>query len=155
MPRRPGPAPPPTLRPHLVHPVLEDGSQRCVGACEGLQVARRPHLAVAVEQRHPATPRAGAEVHPRPHPGDGRALGVVRAALPGVVVPLAGQRLQQPGRAAAHQVEDVLVGEGQGGPGWSPRPRHLCRSHTCRTVSVNPPPAKFLNLHLSLNRNIL
>ena len=39
--------------------------------------------------------------------------------LPGVVVPLTGQRLEEVGRLAAHHVQDVLVGQRQVSPGFS------------------------------------
>ena len=70
-----------------------------------------------MEQRYPTFGRVRALVHPVLHPRDEPTLVDLGAATPCVVVPLTGERLDQPGGLGAQDVEQVLVGQRQGVPG--------------------------------------
>ena len=56
-------------------------------------------------------------VQPVSHPGDEAALVDLSAAAPCVEMPLTGERLEQPRRLGAQDVEQVLVCQRQGVPG--------------------------------------
>ena len=70
-----------------------------------------------MEKRNPTFGCGRALVHPVLHPRDEPALVDLGAAAPGVVVPLTGEGLDQPGGLGAQDVEQVLVGQRQGVPG--------------------------------------
>ena len=103
---------------HLLCPEGEDSSKHSVPLARLPWVERLlpllawdrgESLAIAVQQRDPVLGRIRALVHPVPHPRDEPALVDLSAAAPGVVVPLAGEGVDQPGRLGAQDVEQVLV----------------------------------------------
>ena len=105
---------------YLIRPEGEDCSKHSVTLARLLWVEwflpllawhRRESLAIAMEQRYPTFGRVRALVHPIPHPRDEPALVDLGAAAPGVVVPLTGEGMDQPGGLGAQDVEQVLVGQ--------------------------------------------
>ena len=105
---------------HLLRPEGEDSSKHSVTLARLSWVERLlplfawdrcESLAISMQQRDPVFGRVRALVHPVPHPRDEPALVDLGAAAPRVVVPLAGEGVDQPGRLGAQDVEQVLVGQ--------------------------------------------
>ena len=105
---------------HLLRPEGEDSSKHSVTLARLSWVERllpllawdrRESLAIAVQQRDTVFCSVRALVHPVPHPRDEPALVDLGAAAPRVVVPLAGEGMDQPGGLGAQDVEQVLVGQ--------------------------------------------
>ena len=88
-----------------------------------------------MEKRNPTFGRGRALVLPVLHPRDEPALVDLGAAAPGVVVPLTGEGLDQPGGLGAQDVEQVLVGQRQGVPGDVRSP---ARDFPCKGTCVFP-----------------
>ena len=92
-------------------------------------------LAISMEKRNATFGRGRALVLPVLHPRDEPALVDLGAAAPGVVVPLTGEGLDQPGGLGAQDVEQVLVGQRQGVPGDVRSP---ARDFPCKGTCVFP-----------------